>query len=374
MPEIGWSAFVEKHPIAHLVAAIIPVNRAPVMPSYVQDLRQLIVRLVGRFNLSGDFAVKVEGETHAPALHDSPEIHTAFSRREDADKMATGVQARRVSEYTGWATQRIAIEPFDGDSAEREIRLVPEAVLRGRVVDAAGGPGRDAYVAVGTLADEGRRQRFAAKSFDATGRFEIPALPPGAAELLVRTRDSVLVVRRRVDVAAGAVLDAGTIELPADVALRGVVRDADGRPVGGATVRCDAGENLGATTVTMPDGSFELNASRGFPAALLVKKHGLATGVAWFDGGSAASPCDVRLLAEARLSIVRPANAYGSLWVRTTDGRVTWQPESRDADGALELDGIPPGRIVVVFDPGATERTRDVVAVAGKTVVVRFDE
>jgi hypothetical protein len=106
MPEIGWSAFVEKHPIAHLVAAIIPVNRAPVMPSYVQDLRQLIVRLVGRFNLSGDFAVKVEGETHAPALHDSPEIHTAFSRREDADKMATGLQARRVSEYTGWATQR----------------------------------------------------------------------------------------------------------------------------------------------------------------------------------------------------------------------------------------------------------------------------
>jgi hypothetical protein len=274
----------------------------------------------------------------------------------------------------GWATQRVAIEPFDGESAEREIRLVPEAVMRGRVVDAAGGPARDSYVAVGTLADEGRRQWFAAKSFDVTGRFEIPALPPGAAELVVRTRDSVLVLRRRVDVAAGAVLDAGTIEMPADVLIRGVVRDSDGRAVGGATVRCDAGENLGPTTVTTPDGAFALTASRGFPAAILARKHGLATGIAWFDGGRDPPPFDVRLAAEARISVVRPANGYGSLWVRTSDGRATWQPEFRHDDGALELDGIPPGRIVVVFDPGGTERTREVVAVAGKTVVVRFDE
>jgi hypothetical protein len=106
MPELIWSTFVDKHPNAHLVAAIIPVNRAPVVPSHVAELRQLVGRLVGRFKLSGDFAVTVVGETHVAALYISPEIHIAFQRREDADKVAAAVQARRVSEYVGWASQR----------------------------------------------------------------------------------------------------------------------------------------------------------------------------------------------------------------------------------------------------------------------------
>jgi len=106
MPELTWSTFVDKHPIAHLVAAIIPVNRGPVVPSHVQELRQLVGRLIGRFNIAGDFALKVVGETHVPALYVSPEIHVAFERRQDADKLAEGVKAGRVSEYAGWASQR----------------------------------------------------------------------------------------------------------------------------------------------------------------------------------------------------------------------------------------------------------------------------
>jgi len=106
MPELTWSTFVSKHLTAHLVAAIVPVNRGPVAPSHVQELRQLMGKLVDRFKLSGDFAVKVARDTHVPALYISPEIHIAFERRHDADRLAAGVQARRASEYAGWASQR----------------------------------------------------------------------------------------------------------------------------------------------------------------------------------------------------------------------------------------------------------------------------
>jgi len=98
MPKLSWSAFIERHPAAHLVAGVIPEEDVATVTA--RDSLALLAKLAKRLALTGQYAITVERRSGLP------EIHCAFARETDAARFAQALNATGVGRYPGWASQR----------------------------------------------------------------------------------------------------------------------------------------------------------------------------------------------------------------------------------------------------------------------------
>ncbi len=97
VPKLSWSAFIQRHPAAHLVAGVMPESD-PIAANARWALG-LVPRLIARLAPKGLYALAVvrEGRT--------PEVHCVFEKDTDALKLANAVQADRAGRYPGWRSQ-----------------------------------------------------------------------------------------------------------------------------------------------------------------------------------------------------------------------------------------------------------------------------
>jgi hypothetical protein len=97
MPKLSWSAFIELHPAAHLVAGVLPEGEAT--PVTRQALK-LMTRLIARLAPKGLNALTIDRQ------NPTPEIDCVFEREIDARRIADALGARIAGRYPGWASQR----------------------------------------------------------------------------------------------------------------------------------------------------------------------------------------------------------------------------------------------------------------------------
>jgi len=129
-----------------------------------------------------------------------------------------------------WATQE-GTKARTGDTGVKIVLPAPGGI-EGKVAFADGTPPARAVVQVGMM-PAGPTQ---------AGDFEVRDLPPGRYDLHVRGPDFAELVKRDIEVKAGATTDLGTLTVKRGRKIVGVVVDAPGRPVAGA--RVVAGEIL----------------------------------------------------------------------------------------------------------------------------------
>jgi protocatechuate 3,4-dioxygenase beta subunit len=235
-----------------------------------------------------------------------------FGRLEDAVTGAAGGFA-----FTGVGPGRIRVEadtPGHAAAAHEqdvfesggEVRiafaLVPAAVVRGRVRDAARAPVAGAAVTLGFGEPAGLR--FAHGTLTgADGRFELPDVPPRDGLLLVasapgRAEGGALLGKVR----PGEVREGVEIDLRRGVAVRGRVRGASGMPLLGAEVRLvptRGAERYARTTTTDAAGVFRFEEVVGFPYRI-----------------EARAPEHLPATVELTVSDSRPENDAGELSLR----------------------------------------------------------
>jgi hypothetical protein len=117
MPKLSWSAFIERHPAAHLVAGVLPEDEAAT--SNARPQLNLMARLIARLAPVGLYALTVDRQGR------TPEIHCVFEKDTDALKLAQAVGASAAGRYPGWASQRMFLMD---DATRRGIT----AALKGR--------------------------------------------------------------------------------------------------------------------------------------------------------------------------------------------------------------------------------------------------
>ncbi len=158
------------------------------------------------------------------------------------------------------------------------------------------------------------------------GAFAMCDLPGDRATPVVVRVPGFLTTGFLVPPRPGGIVDVGELRLDAGATLTGVVRDAEGRPIVRARVRCDGL----ADASTDEAGRFTLEHLPPGPASVRVEAEGFAT--VWTDVEDAADakPLDIRPTGGA-LVRARLRDARGRL-VRY--GRLTFAPVADEAGGA----------------------------------------
>ncbi|MGE0869575.1 MAG: collagen binding domain-containing protein [Kofleriaceae bacterium] len=185
---------------------------------------------------------------------------------------------RFVANHRDFATGSSALVTLDGKTERGGIviALARGAVVRGKVVDASKQPVASARVRIATSGQSmfaaGARQAFT----DATGAFEIKALP--RTELLAIALHDAAASDSVVIDASASDPPAVTLELDVTGTIAGVVVDGNGQPIEGAQV--SAGPNFRDAGPSLDIAQWRL---RGFPreltdAAGAFKLGGLAPG------------------------------------------------------------------------------------------------
>lgn len=91
MPKMAWSTFLEAHPASHrhLVVAGVPIDTDEDLGSrHLQTLHGRLSKLVSRLAPEGAYSITIVRQAGAP------EIHAAFEKSDDADRLAGAVGAR----------------------------------------------------------------------------------------------------------------------------------------------------------------------------------------------------------------------------------------------------------------------------------------
>lgn len=182
------------------------------------------------------------------------------------------------------ASARFSVGPLEPGARDVGPLVVePGSSVVGRVVDEAGQPLAGVLVRASVRgaardADVPGRSRFLPVGFDMAlsgrdGRFTLPGLWTSQVRLTFSAPGRRELVRERVDLEAPGVVDLGQIELVPAGRASGTVRDAEGRPVPGATVYADANRRAGEEArVFLPDRSTRddarCDARGGFDVAL----------------------------------------------------------------------------------------------------------
>lgn len=107
MPKIAWSTFLKSHPAhhAHLVVAGVPIDTdADLGSRHLQTLHSRLSKLMTRLEPEGAYSLTIVRQAGAP------EIHAAFERRGDANRLSGAVGARldttpADATSPGWASR-----------------------------------------------------------------------------------------------------------------------------------------------------------------------------------------------------------------------------------------------------------------------------
>ena len=230
----------------------------------------------------------------------------------------------RVSR-AGFAPARLEIPAREPGQPAAELRIVLREGRRvfGLVVDAGRRPVAGARVSLQATPSNDPMARLRAArnpepppggATDAAGRFEVRNLPAGSYDLQVRARGFARLTVPGLAVPEGTGgTDLGTVMLAPGLSLRGLVNDAQGRPVEGAEVRArpaardemmifdrDPGP---ADAVTAADGSFTLeDRSPGESLDLSATRAGYGPGLAPGVAVPSEEPVRIVLDATARVS------------------------------------------------------------------------
>ena len=109
MSKMMPSAFAGRPPARHLVVGRVPLTETEDFGTlHLRHLKREMGKLIDRLGLAGDHSVEIVRANGAP------EIHAGFSRRGDADRLASVVRATE-------APAGIAGSPFDVASRQQFI-------------------------------------------------------------------------------------------------------------------------------------------------------------------------------------------------------------------------------------------------------------
>ncbi len=105
MPKIDWPTFLKRNPAGHLVVAGVPIDtQADLGSRHLQTLHGRLAKLLTRLAPGGAYSLTIV------RLAGGPEIHAAFEKSEDADRLARVVGARPDANASaaspGWASRR----------------------------------------------------------------------------------------------------------------------------------------------------------------------------------------------------------------------------------------------------------------------------
>lgn len=108
MPKMPWSTFLESHPASHrhLVVAGVPIDTDEDLGSrHLQTLHARLSRLVTCLAPEGAYSLTIVRQAGAP------EIHAAFEKSDDANRLARAVGARAdtASVSSEWASRRFFV-------------------------------------------------------------------------------------------------------------------------------------------------------------------------------------------------------------------------------------------------------------------------
>lgn len=115
MPKMAWSTFLKSHPASHLhmVVAGVPIDTDADMGSrHLQTLHGRLSKLISRLAPEGAYSVTIVRQAGAP------EIHAAFEKSHDANRLAGAVGARADSvpppldapdASPGWASRQFFV-------------------------------------------------------------------------------------------------------------------------------------------------------------------------------------------------------------------------------------------------------------------------
>ncbi|MGQ0585431.1 MAG: hypothetical protein ACT4O6_26115 [Reyranella sp.] len=108
---MAWSTFLKSHPArhTHLVVAGVPIDTdADLGTRHLQTLHGRLSKLMTRLAPEGAYSVTIVRQAGAP------EIHAAFEKRDDANRLARAVGARADSSQDAgaspdWASRRFFV-------------------------------------------------------------------------------------------------------------------------------------------------------------------------------------------------------------------------------------------------------------------------
>jgi hypothetical protein len=127
VPKVSWSALMERHLAAHLVAGVLPEGAAII--SNVRRQLNLMTKLIARLAPKGLYALTVDRQ------NPTPEIHCVFEKDSDALKLAKAVGAHSAGRYPGWASQRtFGDEALRGSVGTLELTWLGATATGGRAV------------------------------------------------------------------------------------------------------------------------------------------------------------------------------------------------------------------------------------------------
>ncbi len=277
-----------------------------------------------------------------------------------------------------------------------ELVLEPGGEIAGRIVDAGGAPVDEAQVsAEDPSRPRGRGRSFGGRAEEGDGGFVLRDLPAGTYALSVRAASRGEASMSGVRVAAGQPTNVGTITLGRGGVVQGVVVDAEGSGIPGATVSAekDARRRTGQLqTQTGSTGAFEI---QGVPIGPV---YASASHPAYAEGRDVATTVDPeKEPVPVRLVLVRGGRVEGRALYRDgrafAGGRVTfyslepggvgmrWETAAISADGSFVLDHMSPGRTMVnlmAFTPASPmvigSSANVLTGVASREVEVREGE
>ena len=274
------------------------------------------------------------------------------------------VSASAPGYATAYATAEAGGEPVD-------LVMDVGGAIAGRVVDAEGAPVEEARVTA--QADDRARGPggyHSARADEGDGRFLLPDVAPGAYDLGVQASGRGEAARSGVRVVAGRTTDVGTIALARGGTVQGVVVDAEGRGIPGATVHADRDANRRTSqleTQTGSTGAFELSGVPIGPVHVVARHPSYAISspvVAEVDPEKETPPVRIVLARGGRIegrALHRDGRPFtgGRVHAWPLDGRASgggWEAAPLDADGSFVMEHVPAGRMkldLMAFTPSS---------------------
>lgn len=265
-----------------------------------------------------------------------------------------------------------------------EITLAPGNAIRGRVVDGEGEPVPAFHVVA--RRQRGALMRFNVRttaSYDADGRFELTGLPEGELELVATARG--FPPSEPVSATPSASPPEVTLTLQRGGRLEGVVRDPDGAPIAGASVRLESslGRGSSAAPVSPPsvsgeDGTFVLDGVGQDPRSVRVTAAGfhgrVLSGFTVPPGGTRRLDVELSPVAEGEESRTELTGIGVNVFPRgdavvvgrVVDGGGAQTAGLQRGDRILAVDGVP---VTALGFRGTLERIR---GQEGTTVVLHI--